>query len=300
MNPLVSVVIPTYKRSETLLNAIDSVLEQSYTRVEIIVVDDNNPDTEFRRCTESRMRHYLGNERVLYVKHPYNKNGAAARNTGLKACSGKYVCFLDDDDVFFKEKCAKQVAFLEANPCYSACCCDYKKDGAMVCLSSKENYIEDILLLKKTPQTSGIMFCKSFVDVIGGFDESYIRHQDYEFLLRFFANGGIIHKLDEVLYERKTSGIENTPKGKAFCEVKKKFLSDFDGLISEIALKKRGFKRRVYSANYKQLAKNFFKERCYFMSLVFSIKSFVFNPILFVQSFFSDVVIFIKRKIAYD
>ena len=96
--PLVSVIIPTYKRPDYLDRAIDSVLNQTYNNIEIIVVDDNNPNTEGRERTEKIMRRYENNPHVIYIKHEYNKNGSAARNTGFKASHGVYLAFLDDDD----------------------------------------------------------------------------------------------------------------------------------------------------------------------------------------------------------
>lgn len=280
MNPLVSVIIPTYKRSEMLPRAIDSVLTQTYKNVQVIVVDDNDPNTEYRKCTENRMNQYSNDKRVIYVKHQRNRNGAAARNSGLKVCSGKYVCFLDDDDFFFKKKCEKQVFFLESNLDYSACCCDYLKNGNSSSLPAKENYTEDILLLSKTPQTSGIMFRKKSIEEICGFNESYIRHQDYELLLRFFQKNRI-YKINETLYERGSSEISNIPKGNSFLQVKMKFLSDFDDLILKIDSKKKGFKRTIYSIHYERIAKNYLKGHFFVQSLIYAFKSFYLNPFQF-------------------
>ena len=87
-SPLVSVIIPTYGRSAYLPRCVCSVLEQSYSAVEIFVVDDNNPDTEARRETEKAMEQFADNPKVHYLRHDKNRNGSAARNTGLRAASG--------------------------------------------------------------------------------------------------------------------------------------------------------------------------------------------------------------------
>ena len=79
-NPLVSVVIPTYKRSETLTRAIDSVLEQTYPSIEIIVVDDNGEGTEMQLETEKALENYIISGEIVYIKHEVNRNGSAARN----------------------------------------------------------------------------------------------------------------------------------------------------------------------------------------------------------------------------
>ena len=113
MNELVSIIIPTYKRNEKLKKAIESILKQTYQNIEIIVVDDNNPNTEYRKKNEILMQSYIKNSKVKYIKHEKNKNGAAARNTGINAANGKYIGFLDDDDEFLPTKIEKQVDVLE-------------------------------------------------------------------------------------------------------------------------------------------------------------------------------------------
>lgn len=128
-NDLVSVVIPTYRRSEMLPRAINSVLNQTYEDIEIIVVDDNNPNTKYREATKKIMEHYKDNSKIKYIKHDVNKNGSAARNTGIKYSSGKYVCFLDDDDYFYPCKIEKQLEFLTSNPEYKAVYCGWRNDN---------------------------------------------------------------------------------------------------------------------------------------------------------------------------
>ncbi len=114
MNKLVSVVIPTYKRSSMLIRTIESVLNQSYDNIEIIVVDDNNDDN-YRKDTENKLIKYISNPKIKYIKHERNLGGCEARNTGLKEAKGEYICFLDDDDIIYKDKIEKQVEFLENN-----------------------------------------------------------------------------------------------------------------------------------------------------------------------------------------
>ena len=77
-NPLVSVIIPTYNRPDNLSRAIDSVLNQTYDNIEVIIVDDNNPNTEARVRTEEFMSQYEKNSHIKYIKHEKNKNASAA------------------------------------------------------------------------------------------------------------------------------------------------------------------------------------------------------------------------------
>lgn len=115
MNYKVSVIIPTYKRSEFLTRAIDSVLEQSYKNVEIIVVDDNDPISDFRSQTEDRIKEYIERAKVIYHKNITNMGGALARNEGISVASGDYITFLDDDDVYEEMKIENQLQYMLDN-----------------------------------------------------------------------------------------------------------------------------------------------------------------------------------------
>ena len=107
----VSVIIPTYSRNDTLIRAINSVLNQTYQNLEIIVVDDNPVESEWRICTEKLMGRYIDNPKIKYIKNKENLGGAGARNEGIKASSSEYIAFLDDDDEYFKERIEKQMDF---------------------------------------------------------------------------------------------------------------------------------------------------------------------------------------------
>ena len=91
----VSIIIPTYKNRGGLTTSVDSAIRQTYQNIEVIIVDDNPPDSEERHFTEQIMEGYLADPRVRYIKHAENKNGAAARNTGINSSTGEYIAFLD-------------------------------------------------------------------------------------------------------------------------------------------------------------------------------------------------------------
>ncbi len=98
--PLVSVVIPTYSRNEMLQRAINSVLNQSYKNIEIIVVDDNDSESDYRKSTETIMKKYSIYSNIKYIKNKKNLGGALARNQGILVARGEIICFLDDDDEY--------------------------------------------------------------------------------------------------------------------------------------------------------------------------------------------------------
>ena len=109
---LVSVIITTYHNEKLLPRAIECLLNQTYPNIEIIVVDDNPPESDARIQTACIMENY---PQVIYLKHSRNLNGAAARNTGISVAKGKYIAFLDNDDIFFRTHIADCVEALQVH-----------------------------------------------------------------------------------------------------------------------------------------------------------------------------------------
>lgn len=194
---LVSVIIPTYKRSEKLPRAINSVLNSTYKNIEIIVVDDNDPDDEYRQQTEVRMtKLYSQDNHVLYIKHECNKNGAAARNTGFRHSKGEFIMFLDDDDEFLPLKIEKQVNCLnESDDSWGACYTRYldiNEKGKIVskCYESQSGNLLEYELARNlfVHAGSNLMVRRSVVEELNGFDETFLRNQDVEFLVRLLKH----------------------------------------------------------------------------------------------------------------
>jgi glycosyltransferase involved in cell wall biosynthesis len=105
---MVSVIIPTYNAAAFVASAVQSVLDQTWPNVEVIVVDDGSTDDTARVLEPFRGR-------ITYIATE-NRGPAHARNVGMRAAGGKYIAFLDADDLYLPHKLALQVAFLEAHP----------------------------------------------------------------------------------------------------------------------------------------------------------------------------------------
>lgn len=242
---IVSVIIPTYKRSEFLLKTIDSVLKQSYEPIEIIVVDDNGIGTDFQKATQEMLQSLIDNGDIIYIPHEKNKNGSAARNTGFKVSKGEYINFLDDDDELMPDKIEKQVEILEL------CGLDY---GATYCNTTSKriqnisrklivkssqylqegDILEDYLLTRCCFGTSSILFRREIIEALNGFDESYIRHQDLELMTRFFTMFKIKATGEEplIVYDMTKDRGNVVAPIKDF-DIKKKYLSQFKSLFEE-------------------------------------------------------------------
>lgn len=187
---LVSVIIPSYSRPDGLRRAIDSVLNQTYPNIQIIVVDDNNPETEDRKLTEKVIRE-INSEKVLYLKHSENMNGSVARNTGIRKSTGKYIAFLDNDDMFLPEKINYQVNRLETlGEEYGICYTKFERrknnEKIDVGIESREGNLTLEILKGNFYISAGsnLMVRRDIVEEINGFNEGFKRRQDLEFLIR--------------------------------------------------------------------------------------------------------------------
>ena len=107
-NEMISVITPVYNAEEFLKETIDSVLSQTYENLEYILVDDCSSDN-----SPEIIKHYTETDsRVKYIKLKENSGAAVARNTGLENAAGRYIAFIDSDDVWYEDKLEKQINFM--------------------------------------------------------------------------------------------------------------------------------------------------------------------------------------------
>ena len=201
-NELISVVIPTYKRNKSLKRAIDSIINQTYKNIEIIVVDDNSKFPEIRKENEELINEY--SEKIVLVKNKENLGGGLSRNEGIKIAKGKFIAFLDDDDEYYSNKIEEQYRL-------------YKKlnnsNIAMIyCYADMVNLDGSIYELKKDIEGNALLenvnnciaatswwFCpKEKLLSVGGFENIKSR-QDASLLLKLFLAGYEVYRVPKVL-----------------------------------------------------------------------------------------------------
>ncbi|TDX42928.1 glycosyl transferase family 2 [Halanaerobium congolense] len=273
-NPLVSVVIPTYKRPDMLGRAIDSVLNQTYDNIEIVVVDDNDEDSEYRKETEEFMDKYADNDNLVYLKHTENKGGSAARNTGIKTSEGEYIAFLDDDDIWVNTKLKKQIEVFKNNNNLGLVYCRmysfknntgevyHKKKIKLVNGSIYTDMLEMNYIGTPTALVKKICFQK-----VGLFDIELLSRQDHDMFLRISKNYDIDY-VDEFLvkfssHDNKISrNINSKEKGW------KIFLSKWENELNEFPKEKK----KLYDNYYFEMAKLYYKNNSYNKAKIFSKK----------------------------
>ncbi len=192
--PLVSVILPTFNRAALLPLAIQSILDQTYEKFELILVDDGSTDD-----TEQIVQSF-SDSRIRYLHLENNVGSSAARNRGIEIAHGDLLAFEDSDDRWLPDKLAIQVRALEQSPAtVGVCVCSYQhlKSGKTRRVVHSEEKISgqdviDHLLLGFSYGTQTLLIRKETFAVTGGFDESLPRRQDWELCLRLAAHTSFV------------------------------------------------------------------------------------------------------------
>ena len=178
---VVSVVIPTYNCKEYVCDAIDSALAQTYSNIEVIVVDDGSTD-ETGEMLESRY-----GERIKYI---YQRNGgpASARNRAIKESRGELIAFLDADDLWMPDKLDQQIPAFKAETHLVGCCQQSESDGRTIEIGFDE------LALKNRFSNSGVMVRRSALEQVGLLDErpEFRAVEDWDMWLRLAKVGQLL------------------------------------------------------------------------------------------------------------
>ena len=179
----VSVIIPTYNRSSYLVEAIDSVMSQTYKACEVLVIDDGSSDD-----TREAVNRYAGGISYIYQD---NKGPSAARNNGIRNAKGDLIAFLDSDDIWHPEKLEKQVAVFVENPSvgliatgYVDIDTRYEPIKSIVLTSNEINCAKRKELYKNFFATSSVMVQKTCFYKAGLFNEELHFAEDWEMWIR--------------------------------------------------------------------------------------------------------------------
>lgn len=179
-NELVSIITPCYNASEFIGQTIESVLAQTYQNFEMIIIDDCSTDNSIDVIS----KYIRKDNRIKLIKLKNNSGSAVARNIGIKEAKGRYIAFLDSDDLWVPEKLIKQIAFMKTNELlvtYSSYFVIDKNGNITGVRKARESIkYEDMLKSNHIGNLTGIYDCK----LLGKIYSEKVGHEDYTLWLK--------------------------------------------------------------------------------------------------------------------
>jgi len=233
--PKVSIIIPTYNQSQYLEEAMESVLNQTYQNIEIIIVDDGSTDN-----TSEVVKSF--DNKIIYIPQK-NKGASSARNAGIKKAQGQYVAFLDSDDMWIKNKLEKQIKFIQNNPeigllgtgCYQMV--DINKMIYKKIFPAKNEILQKDLIKYNPFIQSSVIIKKDVFNHIDLYDEKFKESEDYDLWLR-------------IAQKYKVANLEQALVTKRYYEKGLSKDKDNKQLYFALKAKRNAIKRGQYSKLY--------------------------------------------------
>lgn len=292
-NPLVSVVIATFRRRESLSKAIQSVIDQTYKNIELIIVDDNN-DLEWNDYVKSTVDSFHSSDiSIKLITNEKNLGSAKTRNTGITAASGKYLTFLDDDDYYLPERIENQVIPMDKDSIDFSITdlALYNERDSLIEIRKREYLLgkekENLRLCHLRYHMTGtdtMMFKTSYLRKIGCFEPIDVGDEFYLMEKAIDNNGtflyvpvcdvnAYVHSMTNGL----SSGLSKIQGENALFEYKKKY---FEGL--------NGKDRRYISMRHHLvLAFAYLRMHNLVLTFIETVKSFIYSPFGFFKILFS-------------
>ncbi len=198
---MISVVIPVYNRADRIKKTISNIFEQTYSDIEVIVVDDGSSDE-----IDLALKSFVELSNFSFVKSDRNYGACHARNIGIQKAKGEYIAFQDSDDLWHKTKLGDQLKFLQNNNA-DICICGMQNiyaDGHMTKFH-KEGFNQKDITLENELATSffstQLILGKRECFLREQFDERFPRFQDWDLGIRLVKNFKVVY-LDKVLVDR--------------------------------------------------------------------------------------------------
>lgn len=291
----VSVVIPTYGRPETLERAINSVLNQTYQKFEIIIVDDNEIGSNVKEMTQKLAHNLmLKDRRISLVDHGGNMGYAAARNSGATDSKGEYLAFLDDDDEWLPQKLEKQVALMEISESIGLVYCSsinvrengdvYKKSRGN--LPTGDVY-EDLLWKDFIGASSKVLIRMRYFKEMGGLDETYLTRGDHDLFLRLTKKYEVAF-INETLVKFYIDGTRISRNIRKKIQGWQRFIKQWKEEMEKFS----GCYENALFRYYSEIGKIYYIKKEYSKSLIWFMKSLKIKPINFKNYIFTILCLF--------
>ncbi len=218
--PKISVIVPVYKVEKYLPECIDSILAQTFTDFELILVDDGSPDNSGKICDD-----YAARDSRIRVFHKENGGVSSARNLGIKNAQSDYIAFLDSDDWWKPEFLEKMLALAQKYPPAGCCCCWMTfstQTGESIPGFLPGWKLGDMRLIDMLSHSAGkghfpiwtgaVLLKKNILNEIGRFDETLMASEDCKVWFEFVLRAPVAYLNDSLAFYRKDVPAENKPR----------------------------------------------------------------------------------------
>jgi glycosyltransferase involved in cell wall biosynthesis len=254
---LVSIILPAFNANRFIAETITSVINQSYTNWELLIVNDGSSDD-----TEKTIASYLNDNRIKYISKQ-NSGVSDTRNNGIHRAKGNYIAFLDADDIWKENNLTKKIECLHntnSDAVYSKCEL-INEDSLPInkeLTGSDEPVLADILLLKGNYITapSGIVVKKTLIETVGVFDINLSNNADQDFWIRILVNGLKINFIPESLWKYRVHS-KNMSSNIKLLESDSIYM--FNKIGTSTLFSSKLFKRKCYASLYFMLAGSWWK-----------------------------------------
>lgn len=258
-SPLVSVIIPTYNREKTILRAIESVKNQTYTNWEIIIIDDKSTDN-----TEKIIKNQI-NKSIRYYKNDKNLGGSVSRNIGAKYANGDFFAFLDSDDEWYEFKLKMQVDMFKSNNNIDMIFTEYvivneNTGNNFIFNNNNDITIKNLLSNNFIGTTSSICIKRDKFFEIGGFNSNLPGCQDWDLYIRAFNNN--FARIDKPCLNYYFHNDSITGNYKNIVDAHKKVFFNIDGILNDNnCILDNKTKKYIKSSNSERLGHVYMKFR---------------------------------------
>jgi len=293
--PKISVVIPTYNRANFISSTIDSVLKQDFDDFEILLIDDGSTDNT-KQIVENNYKQYLGNK-LKYI-YQINQERSLARNNGVALAIGKYIAFIDSDDLWYPNHLSTCYEFLKSHNKYTMVFTDFDIVDEKLQVIAKQRIkgfnehriLKDILLGRIVFGPSVVMIKKDIFQTVGGFDKELMPSEDGELWARiaytYPESIGHIAKATVLMRKHAGSSIYNFKKVEhAELRVLQKTTSSYIHPNNVI------LKRNIMSHGYLGIAyvAVFNNKKC--IASLYLLKAVFYNPFIIFYHIFPKTLI---------
>ena len=240
--PRVSIVLPVYNGSKYIRESLDSIVNQSYTDWELIIVNDCSTDNTLSIVEEYAIK----DERINIISNEENQKLPKSLNIGFRLAKGEYLTWTSDDNIFMQNALQQMVSFLDEHD-YVMVCARYdfiSQDGEY--LRTSDKYSNELMAVGNRVGAC-FLYKRSVIDEIGEYNSDMFLVEDYEYWLRIYLRYGEIGFLDKILYKYRmhSSSLTSTrylDVQKSNARMKKKYLRE----IVEYLADKPEYLSRVY------------------------------------------------------